>query len=161
MNKLGFLAILLVPMMVMAGKLKVGDKFPDFNLKELGKPGKVAWSQYKGKVVIVDFWASWCEPCKKELPALNTLYKKYKGKGLVVIGVNVDNDEASALNFLKENKVDFPRAFDAGKKFASKAELATMPSSFVIDKKGVIKSVHSGYREGDVEEFEKEIKGLL
>jgi thiol-disulfide isomerase/thioredoxin len=162
MSKLVFLASMLVPVMLMAGgKVKVEEKFPDFALKELGKSGKVTWAQLKGKVVIVDFWASWCEPCKQELPALNALYKKYKGKGLQVVGINVDNDEATALGFLKENKVDFPRAFDAGKKFATKCDLSTMPSSFVIDKKGVVKAVHAGYRDGDIKKFEEEIKKLL
>src|SRR5256885_339024 len=107
-----------------ATKLKAGQTFPAATLKKLGANAQSKLSQYKGKTVIVDFWASWCEPCKKEVPALNALFKKYKRKGLVVVGVNVDDEEKTAKDFLKDTHVDFPIFHDAGKKLAGQCDLS-------------------------------------
>ncbi len=153
---------LFVPMTSWAGaKLKVDEKFPEYNLKELGSEKKSTKAQTKGKVVIVDFWASWCEPCKKEIPALNKIFKKYKAKGLLVVGINVDEAENTAKDFLKDHKVDFLRLYDVGKKLADQCALATMPSSFVLDRTGTIKFIHAGYHDGDPAKFEAEIKMLF
>ena len=144
-----------------ATKIKTGQPFPMVALKRLGVSGQGNLNQYKGKVVIVDFWASWCEPCKKEVPALNAIYKKYLKKGVVIVGVNVDDEEVTAKDFLKDNHFDFPLFHDDGKKLAGMCDLSTMPSSFVIDKKGVVRFVHSGYKDGDPAKFEQEIKSIL
>jgi len=159
----GFAAVLVVlfSVSVYATKLKPGQTFPAATLKKLGAKTQSNLKEYKGKVVVVDFWASWCEPCKKEVPALNALYKKYLKKGVMIVGVNVDDEESTAKDFLKENHVDFPLFHDDGKKLAGQCDLSTMPSSFVIDKKGVIRFIHSGYKEGDPAKFEQEIKSIL
>ena len=160
MSKL-LLGVLIFLPLVASAKLKEGQKFPSFDLDKLTASGKLSSSELKGKVVVVDFWASWCEPCKKELPALNGLYKKYKGKGLVVVGLNVDDTKDTAKDFIKEHKVEFPLAYDAGKKLAEQCGLSTMPSSYVLDRKGNVKKVHLGFREDDLKKFEAEIKSLL
>src|SRR4051812_44649912 len=106
MRKLVFALAIALPLTASAGsKIKAGDAFPSFNVKELGKDSKVSMAKLKGKVVVLDFWASWCEPCKKEIPALNKIYGKYKSRGLSIVGINVDDAENTAQDFLKENKV--------------------------------------------------------
>lgn len=168
MHALSFLKRL-VPVLALASlvtvtaeaKLKEGDAFPSDAVPTLDGKGKVDISKYKGKVVVVDFWASWCEPCKIELPALNALQKKYKDK-LVILGVNLDEKKADANTFLKEHPVQLTLAYDGDKQvLAKKAEIETMPTSFIVDKKGVIKVRHTGFREGDAAKIEKEIKELL
>lgn len=142
-------------------KLKKGDAFPTDAVPTLDGKGKLDISKYKGKVVVVDFWASWCEPCKIELPALNALQKKYKDK-LVVLGVNLDEKKADANAFLKSHPVQLTLGYDGDKQvLAKKAEIETMPTSFIVDKSGVIQVRHQGFREGDAEKIEKEIKELM
>jgi thiol-disulfide isomerase/thioredoxin len=142
-------------------KLKKGDTFPSDSVPTLDGKGKLDISKYKGKVVIVDFWASWCEPCKIELPALNALQKKYKDK-LVVVGVNLDEKKADANTFLKSHPVQLTLGYDGDKQvLAKKAEIETMPTSFIVDKNGVIQVRHQGFREDDAAKIEKEIKELM
>lgn len=155
--------ILLCSPLAAQAKIKAGDVFPAGAVPSLDGKGTVEPAKMKGKVVIVDFWASWCEPCKIELPALNALYKKYKSKGLVVVGVNLDEKKTDAQAFLKDHPVDFPLAWDGGDKkvLAEKASIETMPTSFIVDKKGVISVRHAAFREGDEKKIEAEIVKLL
>ncbi|HEX4926342.1 MAG TPA: TlpA disulfide reductase family protein [Bdellovibrionales bacterium] len=157
------LSILLTASLAHATKIKENDSFPSFKLSGLkdSKGVDLEALKKKNKVILVDFWASWCGPCKLSMPVLNKLEKKYKGKGLAVIGINVDNDKESGLAFLKENAVDFPLAFDEGKKIIDKVGVATMPSSYLIDSKGKVRLVHKGFREGDEKKLEEEIAALL
>jgi thiol-disulfide isomerase/thioredoxin len=159
---------LMLPVLVLTlsataqAKLKKGDAFPLSSLPALQGKGAIDLSKYKGKVVIVDFWASWCEPCKIELPYLNNLAKKYKGKDVVIVGVNLDEKPSDALGFLKAHPVQLPLAYDGAKKvLAEKAEIEVMPTSFIIDKKGMIAERHQAFREGDSEKIEKEVAELL
>ena len=143
-------------------KLKKGDAFPFSTLPLLQGGGTIDLAKYKGKVFIIDFWASWCEPCKVELPYLNTLAKKYKGQEVVIIGVNLDEKPEEATAFLKAHPVQLPLAYDGAKKvLAEKAEIEVMPTSFIIDKKGVIAERHQAFREGDGQKIEKEVAELL
>ena len=143
-------------------KLKKGDAFPLVSLPSLAGSGSIDLSKYKGKVVIVDFWASWCEPCKVELPYLDKLALKNKGKDLVVIGVNLDEKKAEAVAFLKSHPVQLPIAYDGEKKtLVEKAEIEVMPTSFIIDKKGVIADRHEAFRSGDEAKIEKLISELM
>ena len=142
-------------------KLKVGDSFPEFNLKRLGRSGNVSSKTFKGKVVVIDFWASWCEPCKIELPGLNSLYGKYKDKGVEMIAINVDDEETKAKEFIAEHRILIPSLFDQGKALVQRLGIASMPSSFVLDKTGKVRFIHSGFVDGDLNKFEKEIKSLL
>lgn len=147
-----------------AKKLKEGSAFPLSNVAALKTlPGSVgtALGKLEGKVVLVDFWASWCGPCKEALPAYDALYKKYGKNGFVVLGVNVDDEAKAGQEFLKEHKVSFSQVFDDGKKLVSAIGVETMPSSFLIDKKGKVKVAHLGFRAGDEKKMEQEVKGLL
>lgn len=143
-------------------KLKKGDAFPLVSLPSLSGNGSIDLSKYKGKVVIIDFWASWCEPCKVELPFLNKLAQKYKGKDLVVIGVNLDEKKSEAAAFLKSHPVQLPIAFDGEKKtLVEKAQVEVMPTSFIVDKNGVIADRHEAFRAGDEAKIEKLVSELM
>jgi thiol-disulfide isomerase/thioredoxin len=118
-------------------------------------------AQYQGKVVYLDFWASWCAPCRRSFPWLDALQRKHGAEGFVVIAVNVDTDRALAAGFLKEVPVAFKVAYDPKGELAAKWKLLGMPSSFLIDRSGKPRSAHQGFRPGDEAGREAEIARLL
>jgi thiol-disulfide isomerase/thioredoxin len=142
-----------------AAGVKVGDAFPDLATFKL--EGKLPDS-LKDKVVMIDFWASWCDPCRDSFPTMEELHKKHGPKGLVVIAVNVDENRRDMEAFLKKNPASFLVVRDAGQKLVEKAAVATMPSSFLIDREGKVRFVHAGYRgEETRKKYEQEIESLL
>lgn len=140
------------------GKPEVGRNASTFSLAAIngGKTGVE-----KGKVTIVDFWATWCEPCKKSFPKYQELYVKYKASGLEIVAVSVDDEKKDIPDFIKTYGAKFPVGWDEGHKIAECYKPPSMPSAFVIDKNGTIKHVHNGYHDGEEKELEKEIKSLL
>ena len=142
-----------------AAPLGKGDRFPDFAAYELeGKPLPAT----AGKVVIVDFWASWCGPCRDSFPVLNELKATYGSRGLVVIGVNVDDNAADMRKFLERVPADFAVTRDAGQKLVGACEIASMPTSFIVDHAGRVRAVHNGFFKDETEhELRDEIKALL
>jgi len=142
--------------------LKVGSDFPD--LSSFQFEGELP-ANLAGKIVMVDFWASWCAPCKKSFPVLDELQKKFGGQGLVIIAVNEDQKKSDMDHFLKENKVSFTVVRDAArdeKKLVDKVDVSTMPSTFIIDAAGKVRFIHSGFQGADTKkEFEREIESLL
>jgi peroxiredoxin len=140
--------------------LSVGSKAPEIDLADRdGKVVKV--SELKGKVVLVDFWASWCAPCREELPVLEALHKKYAAQGLVVVGVNGDNDRANMDKFLRRTKLSFRVVHDSARGVAARYAPTKMPSSYLIDRAGLVRHVHAGFKANDAEVLEREIKALL
>ena len=117
--------------------------------------------QYKNKVVYVDFWASWCGPCRQSFPWLNDMQAKYKKKGLVVIGVNLDEEPEMAHTFLKSVPAKFRLYSDPVGKLAQKYEVMGMPSSVIIDGKGKIRETHIGFKKNKALAYEKSITDLL
>jgi thiol-disulfide isomerase/thioredoxin len=114
-----------------------------------------------GKVVYLDFWASWCAPCKASFPVLSNWNRKYASKGFMVLGINVDTDAAAMEAFLKKNNPGFTSVRDAQQKLVAAADVQTMPTSFLIDRKGTIRLVHSGFRAKDEAEIAAKIEALL
>ena len=138
--------------------LKVGDTLPDLASFQLD--GKLP-DALKGKVVIVDFWASWCVPCAKSFPVLDELQKKY-GDKLVVLAVNVDEKAANMEKFLAKHTVSFTVVRDAKQKLVAVAEPQTMPTSFILDGEGKVRFLHSGFHGEDTrKEYISEIESLL
>jgi thiol-disulfide isomerase/thioredoxin len=118
-------------------------------------------SGLRGKVVIVDFWASWCAPCRQSFPWLNEMQAKYRDRGLVVIGVNVDRERAEADRFLAQTPAEFKIVYDPEGALAARYQVPGMPSSYIIGRDGQQAGVHIGFRKGAREEREAELERLL
>jgi cytochrome c biogenesis protein CcmG/thiol:disulfide interchange protein DsbE len=132
---------------------------PDIELP--GINGTVQLESLKGKVVYLDFWASWCEPCKKSFPWMHGIKQSYADQGFEILAVNLDKDRKLADEFLKEMEVNFIVAFDETGKCASDYKLRGMPSSYLIDRDGKVHASHVGFRENDKASLELAIKNLL
>lgn len=117
--------------------------------------------EQRGNVVMLNFWASWCGPCRKEMPLLETLQKKYQRMGFVLLGVNVDEDSAAAQRFLKDVDTTFPMLQDNKGDISKLYNVDAMPTSIFIDREGKLRSVHRGYKTGDEKAYEKIIKKLI
>ena len=134
---------------------------PDFTTDTVNGKGKASPSANKGKVLIVDFWATWCEPCKKSFPKLQDLYTKYKGQ-LEIVAISEDEENNGLKDFGDAHgNVKFPLAWDSGKAIAGKWQPKSMPATFIVDKTGVVKFVHLGYHDGEENDIEKELKSLF
>jgi thiol-disulfide isomerase/thioredoxin len=127
----------------------------------LAEGPSVPLSSYAGKVVLVDFWASWCAPCAKSFPAIDALYREMHDKGLEVVAVNVDESRKDAEAFLKKHNYEMPIAFDPRGVTPKAFSVDGMPSSFLIDRKGVIRYTHSGFTESTLQAYRREIASLL
>ncbi|MGR8931517.1 MAG: TlpA disulfide reductase family protein [Gammaproteobacteria bacterium] len=122
---------------------------------------KLNISSYRNKVVYLDFWASWCPPCKQSFPILDKLHSELKDKGLEVIAINVDEDRNDALEFLEGSPVKFPIFYDGEGNCPSLYDVKAMPSSYIIDKHGVIKKVFLGFHEENETEIRSDILTLI
>ncbi|MEZ5491479.1 MAG: TlpA disulfide reductase family protein [Gammaproteobacteria bacterium] len=139
-----------------------GDLAPDFTLANIqeGQPD-FTLSQLRGKVVYLDFWASWCAPCLLSLPLYNDLHNKYRDQGLEVVGINIDNPVEDGLDFLLDTPLDFIIPADPDGETPAQYDVYGMPTSYLIDREGVVRMVHEGFRNGDIELIEEEVKALL
>ena len=153
-----FIACLFVNLQANINDL-IGKKAPDFMLKSLTNNSQVSLSSFNGKVVLVDFWASWCAPCKLSMPELEKLSGKYKD--FTVIAVNIDDDKANAIKFLKELKLDVNAVHDGSKEVVSKYNVPEMPTAYLIDQYGKIQYIYSGYSEEKLKKLEFQIRGLV
>jgi thiol-disulfide isomerase/thioredoxin len=139
--------------------IKAGDSFPE--LTSFSLEGKLP-DDLKGKVVLVDFWASWCGPCKDSFPVMEELQTRFGNKGLVVLAVNLDDDSATMNDFLKKHPVTFTVVRDAKKKLVSTVNIKSMPSSFVLSPDGKVTSVHKGFHGQETRaQYFKEIEELI
>ena len=133
---------------------------PAFRLDSMaGKP--VSLDQYKGQVVMINFWASWCGPCRQEMPILEKLHSKYKPMGFTMIGINVEPDSTLGVNWLKTTPVTFPILFDTKSEVSKRYSVAGMPSTVIIDRKGNLRWLHRGYKPGDENEYLDQIRALV
>ncbi|GAB6140753.1 TlpA disulfide reductase family protein [Methylosoma difficile] len=155
-----FLLALLLPSYASMA-LEQGDPAAQCELTSWADQQKQTLAQFKGKVVYVDFWASWCGPCAKSFPFLNQLDNDLKAKGLQILGVNLDEDKAAAQAFLDKYPASFSIVSDSGEQCARSFAVKGMPSSYLIDKKGLIRHVHLGFRPSEAEEVRALIEQLL
>lgn len=133
---------------------------PDFTLKSLtGKNIKL--SEQAGNVVMLNFWASWCGPCRKEMPLLNALHKKYEALGFTILGINVEQELKLAKSFLADTPVEFPVLFDTSNTVSQAYEVIAMPTTVLIDRNGKVRYLHKGYKEGDEAKYKKLVKKLV
>jgi len=133
---------------------------PAFTL--MSKAGtQVNLAQYKGQVVMINFWASWCGPCRQEMPLLESIYKKYNKLGFTLLGVNVEPDSKAADDWLKQTPVSFPILYDKDSKVSRMYDVSGMPSTVIIDRKGNLRVLHHGYKPGDENEYLDSIRSLI
>jgi len=121
----------------------------------------VSLAQYKGQVVMLNFWASWCGPCRQEMPLLESIYKKYNRLGFTLIGVNVEPDSNAANDWLKQTPVSFPILYDKESRVSKMYDVAGMPSTVIIDRAGKVRVLHRGYKPGDENEYLDSIRTLV
>jgi peroxiredoxin len=121
----------------------------------------VSLEQFKGKVVMLNFWASWCGPCRTEMPLLEQMHKRYSALGFSMVGVNVEANTKDAERWLQETPVSFPVLFDRDSKVSKLYDVSAMPSTVFIDRKGNVRYLHRGYKAGDEGEYLNQIRALL
>ena len=152
--------LLLIFLSFAIGAKEVSKASHDFTLKS--NQGKnIRLSDLRGQVVMLNFWASWCGPCRQEMPLLDQLYQRYNPAGFTLLGVNVEADPAEAETLLKEAPVSFPVLFDTASKVSEAYKVDAMPSSVLIDCNGKVSYVHRGYKPGDEREYQKRVKDLI
>jgi len=133
----------------------IGSEVPNFQASSVNGKGRATVQPNEGKVLIVDFWATWCEPCKKSFPKLEDLYVRYRTSGMEIVAVSEDDENDGLSVFGNSFGAKFPLVWDNGKAIASKWQPKSMPSTFIVDKKGVVRFVHLGYHDGEEAEIER------
>jgi peroxiredoxin len=133
---------------------------PDFTLPSAAG-GNLRLQEQRGQVVMLNFWATWCAPCRREMPQLNRIYGKYRAAGFLLLGVNVDQDTSNARGVASKLGVQFPVLFDAKQSVSRMYDLSTMPSTVIIDRDGRVRYIHLGYKEGYEDAYEKQVAELL
>lgn len=138
----------------------VAQPAPDFTLKRFNGEN-LRLEEYRGKVVFINFWASWCGPCRQEMPILDQIRQRYAPLGLVVLGVNVDSNFRKAKDIADETHVKFPLLRDSHQHVSEAYQVAGMPFTVIVDRDGVVRYVHRGYKPGDEREYVDRIRHLL
>jgi len=138
----------------------VSDSAPDFTLKSL-EGSNLRLEEYRGQVVLLNFWASWCGPCRQEMPLLDRLHHRYEDTGFAVLGVNVEGEPTPAQEIVDKTNVTFPILIDDGQKVSEMYNLQAMPSTVVIDRDGVVRYIHLGYKPGDEAKYVEVVKELI
>jgi thiol-disulfide isomerase/thioredoxin len=140
--------------------LASGSPAPGFELDSLaGK--QVNLADYKGQVVLLNFWASWCGPCRKEMPILEQLHKAYKSKGVQLVGVNVEPNSDDARKYLHSTPVSFPVVFDRTSSVSKLYQVQGMPNTVILDRSGKVRYIHRGYQPGAENEYLDQIRMLV
>jgi peroxiredoxin len=143
-----------------AGAVQLSANAPDFTLKSVGG-ANLRLAEQRGQVVMVNFWATWCGPCRQEMPHLARLYDKYKSSGFTLLGVNIDDDPRAAAALAAKLGVKFPVLLDTDKKVSKVYDMSAMPATLLIDRDGRVRHIHRGYRDGVEQTYEEQVRGLL
>lgn len=153
----------LIPAMatLQAAEIKPGDPSPKCVLAPLGGGAGKDLKQYQGKVVYVDFWASWCGPCAQSFPFMNQMHKDLNKKGLEIIGVNLDEEPEEAKGFLAKTPAQFTILADGSGQCPQNFGVKAMPSSYLIDREGVVRHVHLGFKGSESAQLRQQVEALL
>lgn len=138
----------------------VGKPAPDFALRSLKGP-PVRLSEHLGEVVVINFWATWCGPCRQEMPLLDELYGKYQLAGLILLSVNIDDSAEPAIEMAQTLKVSYPVLFDTRKEVSRSYEVSAMPVTVLVDRAGVVRYVSEGYKPGYEKRYTDKLRELL
>lgn len=137
-----------------------GQAAPDFSLKS-STGENLRLSEYRGDVVMINFWATWCGPCRQEMPLLDDLFDRYNRVGFNLLGVNIDDDSRRAMQMVEDLGVSFPVLFDESKQVSKLYQVEAMPVTVIVDREGTVRYVHHGYKPGYEEHYLTEIRSLL
>lgn len=155
---LGMAASLLLAMTVDAGELS--GPAPNFSL--MSRSGEqVSLEDLKGQVVMINFWATWCGPCRREMPHLEALHQRYSNLGFTLLGINVEDDTRGVEKFLRETPVSFEVLYDPTNKVSALYDVIAMPSTVMVDREGNLRFMHHGYQAGFEHEYQAQIRALL
>ncbi|TNF86184.1 MAG: TlpA family protein disulfide reductase [Gammaproteobacteria bacterium] len=158
--KLPLVALLAAVLVLPLQAEDVSGPAPDFTLTSRdGQP--VTLSDLKGQVVMINFWATWCGPCRKEMPLLEQLHTRYESLGFTLLGVNVEEDSKLADVFLKDTPVTFPILLDPENGVSKLYNVSAMPSTVLVDRAGNLRYLHHGYQEGYENEYQNQIRALV
>lgn len=138
-----------------------GDRAPAFAAPSLSGKGNLQLSQYRGKVVYLDFWASWCAPCLTAIPEIEKLRSEFSPDDFQVLAVNLDQKKKKAMRFLSKTPISYPSCSDPKGRLPNQYGLETMPTAYLIDREGVIRYVHEGFKRGDGKKIREEIRALV
>lgn len=141
--------------------ITVGDTIPNLSLPKIGSDGSYSLNSLRGKVVLIDFWGSWCIPCRASFPIYDQLQKQYQARGFDVVGINEDDHVSSAEEFLNTYVVSFTILHDAKKEAANIFQPDNMPTSFLVNRAGAVVKIYGGFRESDVHTLKQDIERLL
>ena len=137
-----------------------GKPAPDFALKS-STGENLRLSEFRGDVVMINFWATWCGPCRQEMPLLDELYSRYNRVGFNLLGVNIDDDSSRAMDMIRELGVNFPVLFDSRKEVSKMYDVDAMPVTVIVDRTGNVRFVHQGYKPGYEEKYLDQVRALL
>jgi peroxiredoxin len=137
-----------------------GQVAPDFALKS-STGENLRLSEYRGNVVMINFWATWCGPCRQEMPLLDELYTRYARVGFSLLGVNIDDDSRRAMQMIEELGVSFPVLFDSRKEVSQLYQVEAMPATVLVDREGIVRYVHHGYKPGYEDKYLEQVRSLL
>lgn len=145
---------------VSVNAVEIGQTAPDFTLKSLAHDN-LNLQEQRGDIVVINFWASWCGPCRKEMPVLEQLQQKYQDLGVQIWGVNVEQDNQAGRNFLKDMSLTFPILFDPNNQLSESYNVVAMPTTVVVDRNGTVREIYRGYKDGYGKKYEKALKKLI
>ncbi|NMP30585.1 TlpA family protein disulfide reductase [Thalassotalea sp. M1531] len=154
------LAVLAIVMSMNAHALNVGQAAPDFTLKNM-QGVNLNLTEQRGNIILINFWASWCGPCRKEMPVLQALQDKYQDLGVKVWGINVEQENQAGRDFLKDLDLSFSIFFDETNALSKTYQVEAMPTTVIVDRDGVVRYVYQGYRDGFDKKYAKAIKKLI
>ncbi len=138
----------------------IQGKAPDFTLKSQSGEN-IKLSELRGKVVMINFWASWCGPCRQEMPVLDQLYQRYRSLDFTILGINVEEDSEAAKSLLKDVPVTFPILFDSANNVSKLYKVKGMPSTLLVDRDGNMRYMYMGYQRGYEQEYQNQVRALI
>lgn len=159
-RKIAVLALLAAALPLGASSGLNGQAAPDFSLQSFSGE-TLSLSKYRGDVVMINFWATWCGPCRQEMPILDELYSRYERAGFKLLGVNIDDDPGRARAMLTELGVSFPVLFDSEKRVSELYAVQAMPVSVMVDRDGMVRYTHHGYKPGYEDKYLDQIRELI
>ena len=158
LSLVGLMSLMSISTLLASSDL-LGEVAPDFTLRSDHGDNKKL-SEYRGKVVLINFWASWCGPCQQELPKLSELKRLHDEHDFVLLAVNIDEEPEKAIRLAKKLGIDFPILFDEGKQVSKLYDIDAMPMTILVGRNGEVRYMHRGYKESYLSLYQKQIKQL-